>query len=194
MERAATTDENGRYEVRGVNLEWGMGASHSDYKPRFLFSKDRKDFLKRDYLVELSKVEKVTIRGVIRDDEKRPVEGVSISAGKLATSSARDGRFSLTVPPPQWDSEALTFKKAGFADQEMKVKEVVGQEISVVLLPHYVVEGSVRSSDGRPIDSFMSSGSRVRTSRRSTGWSRSRRATLTRDHSRSLEPDGSSGR
>jgi hypothetical protein len=153
-ERAATADENGRVEVHGVKLEWGVKAFHPDCRFGFAPSKKGDDLLPQNFVIELEPAEMVGIGGTIRDDEKRPVAGVSITAGDRKTTSAADGRFRLIIPSPEYDSSSVVFKKAGYADHEVSQKAAIGNELSIGLVPNFNVEGTVRSNDGRAIESF----------------------------------------
>jgi hypothetical protein len=151
-EYATTADEKGRFEVHRVNQRGCIIAFHRDHQT---FSAEAGEPLPaRDVIVELDPVEKVTIQGVVRDDENRPVSGVAIAAKDQVTSSAADGRFSLAVNPPQYESDVLEFKKSGYVDQKMGQRAAVGKVLSVVLVPLFNVQGRVTTSDGAPVESF----------------------------------------
>ena len=151
---ATLADQNGRFVVHGVKLEWGVVAFHPDYQQRSVPERKGDTLPSRDLVIDLERAERVTIRGVVRDDEQQPVAGVLITAGETVTESTPDGRFCVSVPRPDYELHTLVFRRAGFAEQEMDQTFALGKELSVVLVPYCNVEGTVRSSDGRPVESF----------------------------------------
>ncbi len=154
MKRAVATDADGRFRVRGVNPEWGAIVVHPEHKTHYIPCKDPVAIRRGEHWIDLQAGKKEVVRGIIRDDEGRAVPGASVSAWEQTTTSAQDGRFTLNIPPPDYTSGEIQFKKPGFGDHEMQIQLPVADELSVVLVPRFVVEGTVRSSQGQPLSSY----------------------------------------
>ena len=153
-ERAVTTDAEGRFAVHGVNPNWGAKVSHPEYQSHHISCKDQKARSGAEQLIDLQVGEKQLVRGIIRDDEGRGVSSVTISGWQQTTSSQQDGRFTLIIPPPDYTSSEIHFKKPGYGDEQIHIELPVVNELAVVLVPRFVVEGTVRSSQGQPLPSF----------------------------------------
>ncbi len=153
MARVATTDQDGRFEVRGVCREWGLAASHPDYDLKPVFADDAAKPFGRDLVIELARADMIAVRGIVRDEESRPLAGVSISCDEHVATSAQDGRFTLSVARPSMESPQVTLRKPGYVEQRVPLNTLIQKEDPVTLVRCFGLEGTVLSSVGRPVES-----------------------------------------
>jgi hypothetical protein len=154
MERALRTDADGRFQLRGVNPEWGALVMHPEHKTHYIPCKGPKAKQRGEHLIDLHVGQKETIRGIVRDDESQPVPGALISGWDQTTTSGKDGRFALIIPPPDYTHGEIRITKPDYGDAEVDIQLPVSDALAVTLIRQFVVEGTVRSSDGRPVSSF----------------------------------------
>ena len=149
------TDADGRFEVRGVNPDWGALVEHRTHKSRLIAYKNSGARGSDPLVVDLEVGEPQVIRGVIRDNESRGVPGAEISGWGQTTISGPDGRFTLIIPPPDYTDGELKFKKAGYAHHGYeRVQLPMREELAVKMVPLFAVKGTVLSSVGKPVPSF----------------------------------------
>ncbi len=155
LERAVKTDADGRFEVHGVNPQWGAVVKHPSHKSHFIAC-GRPEARRGDpLLIDLKVGEAQTIRGIIRDDDSRGVQGAAISGWGVTTTSGPDGRFTLVIPPPDYTHGEVHFKKAGYAKKGFEsVQLPMTGELAVQMVPLFDVKGTVLSSTGEPASSF----------------------------------------
>ncbi|TJZ59915.1 SusC/RagA family TonB-linked outer membrane protein [Sphingobacterium olei] len=58
------------------------------------------------------------LKGVVRDGDGRPIESVTIAAGRASTSSLTDGSYELQIPQ---DSTSVTFRAVGFLERRLPI-------------------------------------------------------------------------
>ena len=154
MAHAATTDQNGRFRSPWSLSAWGLEASHPDYDARPVFAPDAKNPIGQDILIELARADMITVRGIVRDEESRPLAGVSISYDEHVATSAQDGRFTLSVARPSIESPQLTLSKADYEERSVPLHTLIQKEDPVTLVRCFSLEGVVLSSMGRPVESY----------------------------------------
>ena len=154
MERAVKSDAAGRFQVRGVNPEWGALVMHPEHKTHYVRCKGPEAIRRGEHLIDLLVGQKETIRGIIRDDELHPVPGASVSGWEQTTTSGKDGRFALIIPPPDYTHGEIRITKPDYGDAKVDIQLPVSDALSLTIVRQFVVEGEVRSSDGRPVPSF----------------------------------------
>ena len=145
-EWAVVTDEEGRYELHGVDPERGVSASHPDYTWE---REDSKKARGQRYDVFLPPGE--VIRGTVRDADGKPLEGVVVEDwNHQRTETGRDGTFSLRNGG--WE---LDFRKDSHITRHLSGKDEVRREgLVVVMQPRFALEGQVVAPDGRPVGRF----------------------------------------
>ncbi len=97
-DRHARSDQDGRYQLDGVALEFGVSAYHPDYGgDGYSVDVEKGEGLRFD--VDLKPLERDSLRGTVRDAEGRPVEGVTVSVhGFPSLQTTRDGILRLSSP------------------------------------------------------------------------------------------------
>ena len=108
-ERQVKTGKDGRYEVRGVDPDLGVSASHPDYVQEIPFP--RQKAVGRDHEILLERGLRLT--GRVIDTEDRPIEGVKVEG---TSSTARDGTFTLMQADLLF---SLSFEKDGFLPKKL---------------------------------------------------------------------------
>ncbi len=100
-DRFVTSDENGRFELHGVDLGLGITAEHPEYlETRLDFDPDAFHVGEDGSAsVEIALRSGPDLHGTVRDPQGNPVEGVQVSdgAGKKVSTDAR-GKFVLRSP------------------------------------------------------------------------------------------------
>ena len=179
-DRQATTDQDGHYELHGVDLESSVTASHPDYREQDVGGDaEKKAALRLD--VDLKPVDRVTLRGTVRDVNGRPLEactvipcsgrewpgtlrdlngrllgGVTVSDHEKRVQTARDGTFALplVIGGREYGSRPIMiYSKEGYVTRTIWPQEI--PKDGVVVLEHEVsLDGQVLSADGQPVRSF----------------------------------------
>ena len=147
-DRHATTDERGRYELGGIDLENGVTVSHPDYDtidPDV--EKNNPDKQRID--VYLKPTVNLTLRGTVRDADGRLLKGVTVVSNKEMGRTARDGTYSLRAT-----RISLKYSKEGYVTRELSGDEVKKNGLVVVLDRQASLHGRVLGQDGRPVESF----------------------------------------
>ncbi|MDG3008062.1 carboxypeptidase-like regulatory domain-containing protein [Paludisphaera mucosa] len=166
------TDVDGRYELRGIDPEQSIEASHPDYEDDPAFPDDPKAGPNRDFL--LKRIVKVAITVV--DAAGRPIEGVTANLDRDNPSATdKDGKLLVARRPAEL--HALTFRKEGYIDRKLEFEEAE-RELArpegpvVVMEPTIAFAGRVVEPDGRPVAAFaVAAGS----DERSSSWDNVRR-------------------
>lgn len=144
---AVETDKEGHYELRGVDPEGGVSASHPDYGWE---KREREKAVgpRHDIFLPLGEL----LRGTVRDASGRPLEGVLVEDyAHRRTETGRDGTFALRNGA--WD---LTLSKEGYITRRLSGKDEVRKEgLVVVMEPPFAIEGQVIAPDGRPAGAFL---------------------------------------
>lgn len=155
-ERAAVSDAEGRYEIRGASSH-GVEVSHPDYETNTVHRfEGRKPEITCD--VALTPARGEALLGSVRDPEGRPLGGVEIDDGRgRSTVSAPDGSFLLENARTRRGGDAtytLALHKEGYLKRT--IAPPVGRvgAIAAVLEPLYALEGRVLSPEGRPVEVF----------------------------------------
>src|SRR5262249_8780648 len=78
----------------------------------------------------------------------------AISGWAQTTASGKDGKFTLVIPPPDYTHGEIKITKPDYADVKVDIKLPVPDALSVTLNRKFVVEGTVRSSNGNLVSSF----------------------------------------
>ncbi|MDR3618588.1 MAG: hypothetical protein P4L85_04495 [Paludisphaera borealis] len=150
MGRRTITDKDGRYELRGIDeLNGGVGASHPEYSDRSLKVVESEDLLELRYDLFLTPLPPdVPARGVVRDQDGKPLEGVTVKDGVgHSTKTAPDGTYSIRNR-----GRDLTFHKEGYVEDKIDVATKDGKH--VVLKRLFRLEGRVVGPDGQPVAAF----------------------------------------
>ncbi|APW61612.1 carboxypeptidase-like regulatory domain-containing protein [Paludisphaera borealis] len=145
----ATTDKDGHYELRGVDLEQGVWVSHPDYAPHeSKLDVDKPEESRFDrFLTPLPA--NTNLQGTVRDPDGNPLEDVTIQGSDgHSAQTARDGTYAVRDA-----GRHLTYKKEGYIEKEVHGDALKAGQV-VVLERRYPLAGQVSRPDGRPVESF----------------------------------------
>lgn len=157
---AVKTDKSGRFCVRSVDPSLGIMAWHQDY----LESGDRecradeneKAWSTREVRVELRAGDLLT--GRVRDEDGRPLEGVTVSDGtKREVRTAVDGTFSMSSSAGRGgnrDIFRVSFDKDEYVRQTFESKTIPHGGIDIVLVRCPVLTGRVLDEDSKPVTNY----------------------------------------
>ena len=73
--------------------------------------------------------EKITITGIVSDENIKPLAGVSVTVRDRVTKTDADGKYSISANP----SDTIVFSREGYVSQSIPVKN--RKEINVLLQP-----------------------------------------------------------
>ncbi len=152
-DKQVKTGADGRYEVRGVDPELGVSASHPDYVHDLAFPDGKTIGPNHDILLKAG----VTIRFTVVDGNGKPLEGVTVSdLNNKKAVSAQDGKLDFRNPGL---GLGLTFHKDGYIDGKVKLDEIrrdmKRDGFVVVMEPLIALSGRVVAADGRPVAGFV---------------------------------------
>lgn len=152
-DKQVKTGVDGRYEVRGVDPELGVSASHPDY-PNF---PDFPDGKRTGPNHDIFLAQGVTVAARVVDSDGNPLEGAkSIDINGKEVASDKNGKLIFRNPDPFL---ALTFHKEGYIDRKIEF-EKISREMSkpggfvVVMETTIELKGRVVAPDGRPVSAF----------------------------------------
>ena len=165
--REAKSDNDGHYELRGLNAHSGILAFHPDYGGiDHGVDVDKGEGSRFD--VTLTPVDKPTFRGTVRDANGRPLDGVTVSAGAKNVLTAADGTYALQLvvgQPGHHVLPVLTYSKEGYVTQQFAEKEVGAEGLQVILERQVPLEGRVLDPNGQPVKRYeviaLSAGTRL---------------------------------
>ena len=153
--RRAKSGPEGRYELRGVDLELGVTAYHPRYggvNHRVIANTG--SGMRFD--VFLTPVDWETLKGIVRDPNGRPLEGVGVYADGAKFLTGRDGAYSVDYVIGRVDQPVLPtleFRKDGYITRQCSRAEI--SKDGLVVLEHQIeFTGVVLAPDGHPVPRF----------------------------------------
>ena len=153
-EHTVTTDSSGRFEVRGVKLEWGVCATHPDYRSEHGARDERKVRSDGDFTVELKKAVGFTVEGTVRSYAGQPVESFTVAVGPILepktayrgpeVREVRDPNGHFSVMCEESGRTRVIVKAEGHAVWEGEV-DVTRKSVplTIQLLPGFGVSGRI---------------------------------------------------
>lgn len=172
VEDHVVSDSQGRYALHGLYPEGSVSAFHPDYGGRE-FAVEVAIKSRKTIDLDLQPVDRVILRGVVRDEDGRPLEGVSVSVdgtrtvrpvtsglghrleivfdGETRAQTGRDGTYALscmTGRPNQRIVPRPRYDKNGYVSREVAGNLQNGNEQSVVLQRQVLLEGQVLAPMG----------------------------------------------
>ncbi|QEH39121.1 hypothetical protein OJF2_77330 [Aquisphaera giovannonii] len=152
-DRQVTTDAAGRYEVRGVDPEHGVAASHPDYASDVDFSKVRKVDNIQDVFLKREPGAALTITVV--DSTGKRLEGMAFDYGaKSEGVSGHDGVLRVKGSEVSYGR----LRKAGIIDKHLTPESLEDARrrggLEVVMEPTIALTGRVVGPDGRPVAAY----------------------------------------
>ncbi|MCX7017443.1 MAG: carboxypeptidase regulatory-like domain-containing protein [Candidatus Sumerlaeota bacterium] len=170
-DKTASTDESGHYQVTGISAgSYDILAAHPQYstlvRPGFTFTTD-------DQAVELNFQLPLgaTIKGLITDEENKPITGARASAhrrqmeqlragGNIFLDNAsyktvqtdKDGTFALTGVST--GENLFEFSRSGYETETRKINvnpDKTGEQLAIVLKKTGRIAGTVIDEDGNPV-------------------------------------------
>ncbi len=180
-EKAATTNDNGEFTVRGLDPWWGLHIDHDDYLSGSTYSKALEGLSKaiendsrekkvdpefdftadvKDVLVRLKRGAVVT--GRVQDQNGKPLAGVKVSDRRKKTAvSDQNGHFELRSPEQsdlQYSGEwkyRFQFDCSGFRSQILSFESPPSELMEIALKPDIEIRGRVETVDGHPVAAFQ---------------------------------------
>jgi hypothetical protein len=161
-DRGVKTDAQGKFMIRGVDRDEGIGVWHFDYLES-RWSGSNKDDKKSGkigdklYAVRVSLESGEKLLGIVKDPSGKPLAEVEVSDGAGKDVRTRqDGSFALPSPRKWGNNETynLSFNKEGYLGQELHPKSADPKGFSVVLQSQPVLTGQVLAPDGQSLKKY----------------------------------------
>lgn len=159
-ERAVKSDENGRFELAGVDRELGVEVSHADYfEQQLSFGEFNPRAVAANLLeIEIPMKMGAAVQGIVIDETGTPLAGVDVcsNCGKKTTTD-EEGRFVLRSIYRSGEAKfAVVLSKDGYL-RKTHIGSTSGTEKEIRLERVFRIQGNVLSSDGRPCKEFIAS-------------------------------------
>ncbi len=152
-DKAVVTGDDGRYEVRGADSEWGVHAEHPDYEDDPAFADGPKGDPNRDFFMKRL----ATVAIAVVDTDGRPLAGAAVhDIWKEGPVAGEDGRLVVKVRDAL---SGLTIRMDGFIEAKLEAEEAQRrmdrpEALVVVMEPTIKLTGRVVGPDGRAVEAF----------------------------------------
>ena len=172
----ATSQPNGRFEIRAANPQWSLGAIADGYSPSVLVDLDQVERPAGAALVELRlrlSPGGVTVSGRVVDEDAEGIAGALVLVGRggkgsiepggrsrevwdgVSTTTDEDGSFACKGLRP--GHLPLTVRADGYAihEEELAGAEREAKVVAVTLVRGVTVQGTVRDARGEVVAGAM---------------------------------------
>jgi len=157
-ETSVKTDDQGRYQLRGVDPGLGIHAFHPDHlEARISRASDSfPTVTARTATAGFELKVGDMIQGVVRDPAGKPIQGVGVGGGRKSSLTAGNGTFVLKSVEKLGDSGYwLTFEAEGYIRQDVSLAAIPPEGLSVVLMPRPKLAGQVLDEKGKPVPRYL---------------------------------------
>lgn len=150
--RTATTDEEGRFQV--VGLEGGAHAVETSAPNHIADKRSIELTLGLEHAVDVTLRSGFGLAGVVRDEQGQPIGGVLLALaarafGEIPLTTKPDGSFELTTPDQS--PVTVTASCQGFATRTVELQPP-DENVTITLEALASVTGTVTDEVGRPIE------------------------------------------